>query len=59
MLLVFNVQANTIEEDEVDADFLEFLAEVDEATGDGFEIWLKADTNADNDQDILHNNNPK
>ena len=30
-------QAEQVEESQPDAEFLEFLAEVDEATGDGFE----------------------
>lgn len=29
------------QENDADAEFLEFLAEVDEATGDGFEQWLE------------------
>ena len=30
-------------DDEVDADFLEFLAEMEEATGSGFDAWLNTD----------------
>ena len=31
-------------EDEVDAEFLEFLAEMEEVTGSGFERWLEDDS---------------
>ncbi len=30
-------------DDEVDADFLEFLADMEEATGSVFDAWLNAD----------------
>jgi len=47
LLLITAVQAEAIDEIPADADFLEFLAEVDEATGDGFEQWLETETAAD------------
>lgn len=47
IFLITSVQANTNNEELPDADFLVFLAEVDEATGDGFDTWLETDTAAD------------
>jgi len=32
-------------DDQVDADFLEFLADMEEATGSGFYAWLNEDLN--------------
>lgn len=46
LVITTNVQA-AIDNNQPDADFLEFLAEVDEATGDGFETWLETDAAAD------------
>ncbi len=40
-------QAESKDSDSPDADFLEFLAEVEEATGEGFSAWLATDSNAD------------
>ena len=54
--LMSYTQANTIEDDEIDAEFLEFLAEVDEATGEGFDIWLQTESKADTNQDDLYTN---
>lgn len=31
-------------ETEADADFLTFLADIEEATGDGFEQWIETDS---------------
>lgn len=39
-ILIHLAMAN---DDEVDADFLEFLADMEEATGSGFDAWLNAD----------------
>jgi len=49
-LLIQTVLMNTssANDDEIDADFLEFLAEMEEATGSGFDSWL-------NDDDIEKN----
>ena len=50
-------QANTGEEEQPGADFLEFLAEVEDATGDRFESWLETETAADSLPDT--HNEPK
>ena len=44
-LLIQTVLMNTstANDDEIDADFLEFLAEMEEATGSGFDSWLNDD----------------
>jgi len=47
--IVLIIQAMTIStvaanDDEIDADFLEFLADMEEATGSGFEAWLNDDS---------------
>ncbi len=49
LLLLLNVTANANQEDteEASADFLEFLADVEENTGDGFEAWLDENSNED------------
>jgi len=57
--LMSYTQANTIEDDEIDAEFLEFLAEVDEATGDGFDTWLATTTKADNAIDTTNDKENK
>lgn len=50
MLLSSPAKSNTKQED-VNEDFLEFLAEMDEVTGDGFEQWIN-----DESIDIKTNN---
>ena len=47
ILLLTVAQADTSENQQPDADFLEFLAEMDEVTGDGFETWLTETTSTD------------
>lgn len=49
ILMMTTAQAENIDKTHPDADFLEFLAEVDEATGVGFDSWLETDTAADTD----------
>ena len=49
LFVLTTARAEQVEELHPDADFLEFLAEVDEATGDGFESWLETDAVADTD----------
>jgi len=47
LVLVGTAQAqqnNALEPSEADADFLVFLAEVEAATGDGFEQWIETDS---------------
>lgn len=50
LLLSSPAKSNTKQED-VNEDFLEFLAEMDEVTGDGFEQWIN-----DESIDIKTNN---
>ena len=52
-------QADTSEDFQADANFLEFLAEVDEATGDGFDTWLATTTKADNAIDTTNDKENK
>lgn len=53
IFFVFIAKAESSEDVQPEADFLEFLAEVEDATGDdGFEIWLKANPN---DEDTEQN----
>jgi hypothetical protein len=40
--------ANTNNTDGIDSDFLDFLAEMEEVTGEGFENWLETDTEDEN-----------
>lgn len=42
-------------DDEVDADFLEFLAEMEEVTGSGFDSWLN-DGDIDKNEDHFSTN---
>ena len=47
LILTGTAQANqndAFEAIEADADFLAFLADVEEATGDGFEQWIETDS---------------
>ena len=49
--LLINVAFITIahaNEEEVDAEFLEFLAEIEEVTGSGFDRWLEDDSEDSN-----------
>jgi len=54
LFLTVTVQAeNTdVEKELPDADFLEFLAEVETETGDGFTAWLE--TNMEADTENIH-----
>ena len=49
LCLTFNVQAQDPDTTDgpLDADFLDFLADVETATGDGFNRWLESDMAAD------------
>ncbi len=38
-------------EDQIDPDFLDFLIEMEEVTGDGFETWLETDTQDEYEND--------
>ena len=48
-LMTSKVSANedNQNQEEVSSDFLEFLADMEEVTGDGFENWLDSDTEDD------------
>lgn len=56
-LILLTVILNTANanEDEVDADFLEFLAEMEEVTGAGFDAWLN-DADVDKNEDLYPEN---
>lgn len=43
MLFLLSFSANANQNESVDADFLEFLAEMEEVTGNGFNTWLESD----------------
>jgi len=55
VLLATKANANKNQE-EIDSDFLEFLADMEEVTGDGFENWLETDTAADVNSEIDSSN---
>ena len=40
LLLSFCTSANADTTEKISADFLEFLLEIEETTGDGFDAWL-------------------
>lgn len=50
-MLMMTTQADSPNDDSLDAEFLEFLAEVEESTGEGFDLWLEFDTEADEDEE--------
>jgi len=53
IFLLLAVKANTNQDQqEIDSDFLEFLADMEEVTGDGFENWLEAETETDINSEI-------
>lgn len=52
MLSLISVEA-TANQEAISADFLEFLADMEEVTGDGFEDWLETD----NEYDQYESNN--
>ncbi len=43
--------ADSSNDDSLDAEFLEFLADVEESTGEGFYLWLEFDTEAEEDEE--------
>ena len=49
ILFIVTVKADPKDDELPSADFLNFLSEVEDATGDGFETWLETDTTADSD----------
>jgi len=55
ILLVVTVKADQKDDELPSADFLDFLSEVEDATGDGFETWLETDTAADSDDNNERN----
>ena len=55
MLLASKSSANQHQE-EIDSDFLEFLADMEEVTGDGFENWLDTDITTEVNSEIDSSN---
>ena len=52
-----HADTNTKEnQEEISSDFLEFIAEMEEVTGNGFENWLEDDNENNDINEFRHNN---
>ena len=49
ILFMMNTSAQAKEEESPSADFLDFLMEVEDATGDAFETWLETTLDEDSE----------
>lgn len=55
IFFVVTVKADQQGDELPSADFLDFLSEVEDATGDGFETWLETESDADSDDNNERN----
>lgn len=57
ILTLMTSKANADEnQEEISSDFLEFLADMEEVTGDGFENWLETDITTEVNSEIDSSN---
>lgn len=50
-LFVLVASVANSDQEEIEPDFLNFLIEMEEATGNGFETWLETDTKDETEKD--------
>ena len=52
LLILFTCTTAIANQEQIGPDFLEFLAEMEEVTGDGFETWLETENQDENENNL-------